>query len=170
MKKSKQTALAGVMAGVSIVIMLLGSVLWVFTYVAPIITGLLMIIICDFADKKTALICYAAVSIITVFALPDKECALTYIFFFGYYPIIRDSLNKIKPKALSYLTKLIIFNAGIVSSQALLVYLFMVPIEKIFGKLTVLILLLLANLIFVVYEALLSMLIIIYQKKKKRRS
>lgn len=170
MKKSKQTALAGVMAALSLILMLLGSVIWIFTYVAPMLTGLLMIIICDIADRKTALTCYIAVSIISLIIIPDKECVLTYVFFFGFYPIVREFIEKIKPKLLSYSVKLIIYNAGIVISQLICFYIFAIPFEKVFGKLTVVILLALANLIFVVYDKLLSMLIIIYQKKRNKKS
>ena len=88
-----------------------------------------MIIICDIADRKSALTCYIAVSIISLLIMPDKECALTYVFFFGFYPIIRDFIEKIKPKPLSYSVKLVIYNAGIIISQLLCFYVFAIPFE-----------------------------------------
>ena len=37
-----------------------------------------------------------------------------FIFFFGYYPILKGILERIKPKALSYLVKFLIFNLALV--------------------------------------------------------
>lgn len=167
MKNTKLIALTGILSALSVVLMFFGSVVSVFTYVMPLITGLLMIILNDFS-KRHSVIMFAAVSIISVFALPDKECALTYIFFFGYYPIIRDNLNHIKNSVMSYFAKLLIFNAGIILSQLLCFYVLHIPFDDIFGKWGIALLLLLANLVFAVYERLLSILIILYNKKLKK--
>lgn len=167
MKNTKLTALAGVLSALSVVLMFFGSIVSVFTYVMPLITGLLMIILNDFS-KKHSVIMFVVVGLISIFALPDKECALTYNFFFGYYPIIRENLNKIKSKVLCYIAKLIIYNAGIVTSQLLCFYVFNIPFDDMFGKWGIAVLLLLANLVFVVYERLFSLLILLYDKKLKK--
>lgn len=169
MKKSKPIALCGLLAALSLVLMFLGSVLWVFTYVAPLVSSLIIAIICDLAGKKYAFITYLAVSIISVFFLPDKECALTYAFFFGYYVIIKSPLEKIKPKALSYLVKLLIYNAGIISSQLLLIYAFKIPLDNNWGRWGIVLLIALANLVFAAYELMLSKLLILYDIKYKNK-
>ena len=169
MKKSKQIALCSMLAALTLTMMFLGSVIWVFTYVAPLAGSLIMVIICDAVNKKNAFLTYLAVSIISVLFLPDKECALTYVFFFGYYVIIRDSLGKIKPKILSFSVKLIIYNAGIISSQLVLIYAFGIPLDNEWGKRGIALLIALANLIFVTYEFMLSRLIIVYDMKYKNR-
>jgi hypothetical protein len=97
--------------------------------------------------------------------MPDKECGLTYIFFFGYYPIIKPYIDKLKVKIVRVVIKLLIFNAGIISSQALLIYAFGVPIENTLGKYTILILLLLANFILLAYEKCINAVSTIYMKK-----
>ncbi len=149
--------------------MFLGSVIWAFTYIAPLMSSLIMLIICDITGKKNALITFAAVSIISLFFLPDKECALTYAFFFGYYVIIKDFIEKIKPKPLSILIKYIIYNAGIISSQLLLIYAFGIPLDNPWGKWGIIILLALANLVFLIYDFMLKRVILLYEIKYKKK-
>lgn len=167
MKNTKLIALTGILSALSVVLMFFGSIVSVFTYVMPLITGFLMIILNDFS-RRHSLIMFAVVGLISVFALPDKECALTYIFFFGYYPVIRENINKIKSKAVCYIVKLLIYNAGVIVSQLLCFYVFHIPFDDVFGKWGMALLLLLANIIFVVYERLFSVLLILYNKKLKK--
>lgn len=169
MKKSKQIALCSMLAALTLTMMFLGSVIWAFTYVAPLAGSVIMLIICDVANRKNAFLTYLAISIISVFFLPDKECALTYVFFFGYYVIIRDSIEKIKPKALSFTVKVLIYNVGIISSQLLLIYVFNVPLDNSWGKWGIALLVALANIVFLTYELMLSRLIMLYNYKYKKR-
>ena len=155
------------LAALSITLLFLGSIIWAFTFVAPLVSSVIIIIISDVANKRNALITYAAVSIISVLFLPDKECALTYVFFFGYYVLIREYLEKIKPKALGFLVKALIYNAGIISSQLILIYVFGIPFEGFWGIWGAVILLLVANLVFVFYELMLSRVLILYELKYK---
>ena len=157
------------MSALSLVFMFLGSVLGVFTYVSPLLCSIIMLIICDSAGKKNALLCFFAVSIISVFFLPDKECALTYAFFFGYYVIIRDNIENIKPKWLSFLMKFLIFNLGITASQLLLVYAFGIPFDMPWGRWGLLVFIILINLVFITYEFMLKRVIILYQMKYKKK-
>lgn len=156
-------------AALSIVLMFLGSVIWGFTYVAPIFCSLIIMIICNTVSKKNAFITYFAVSIISAFFLPDKECALTYAFFFGYYVIIRGNIEKVKPKLLSIIVKYIIYNAGIIASQLLLIYAFGIPLDNPWGKWGIIILIGLANFVFFVYEFMMKRMIVLYNVKYKSR-
>ena len=169
MKKSKQIALCSMLAALSLTLMFLGSIIWAFTYIAPLVSSLIMVIICDTAGKRSAFITYLAVSIIALFFLPDKECALTYVFFFGYYVIIKGSIERIKPKALSYFVKLLIYNIGIITSQLLLVYAFRIPFEGFWGIWGIVILILVSNFVFVAYEIMLNKVLILYECKYKSK-
>ncbi|MBR1762163.1 MAG: hypothetical protein IJ731_02205 [Eubacterium sp.] len=169
MKKSKQIAFCGMLAALSLALMFLGSVIYAFTYVAPLFCSVIMLIICDVIGKRNALITFIAVSIISIVFLPDKECALTYAFFFGYYVIIKDYLERIKPRFLCFLTKLAIYNIGIISSQLLLIYVFGIPLDNPFGKWGIAVLIMLANTIFIVYELMLSRVTKLYDIKYKNK-
>ena len=168
MSKSKQIALSGMIAALQIVLLLLGGVMWIFCYASPMFCGLIIIILNESAGKKYSLLAYVVCSIIAILFVPDKECALTYIFFFGYYPIIRDCFDKL-PKALSVVLKFMLFNISIAASQLLLVFAFRIPFDNSFGRWTIPMLVLSFNFVFVFYEKLLPRFAKLYHIKYKSR-
>lgn len=169
MKKSKQIAVSGVLSALSVVLMFLGSVISPLSYIMPLLSGLLMIIAVENMNRKTAVTIYACVSVLSLFLLSDKECALFYIAFFGYYPIIKSDIDKIRNKLLLWFVRAVIFNVSIIANQLICVYVFHIPFDDFLGKWGIALLLLLANVLFVLYEKLLGMLILLYQKKYKSR-
>lgn len=169
MKKSTSIAFSGIMAGLSFVLLYLGSVIWIFAYVAPQICGLIMMSVNKTFGKKYALCVFFAVSVLSVFFLPDKEAGLVYLFFFGYYPLIKEKLENLKPKALVIALKFLIFNVGILVSQLLLVYAFGIPFENEFGKWGIPVFVALFNLLFVVYEKLYGVLYSLYSTRLENR-
>jgi len=169
MKKSVMAALGGVMTALSLLLLQLGAVVWLLAYIMPLLCGILMIAVYHSAGGKTVLLIYAAVSILSLILLNDKECALLYVLFFGYYPLLREKLTAVGNRILRFLIKLAVFNAGVVAAELLCVYVFGIPFDLFLGKWSALVLLLCANLVFVIYERLLSMLTVIYVKKYKPR-
>ncbi|MFR5876687.1 MAG: hypothetical protein ACLUFN_09390 [Eubacterium sp.] len=169
MKKSKQISLCGIITALSVALLFFGTVVWVMAYFMPLITGLLMIILTQNVNKKSAWTVYVSVSIICLLFMPDKECALTYTFFFGFYPIIKDSIDKIKSKILLWLVRLGIFNAGILSSQLICIYIFGIPFDDFLGKYGIVILIVLANAVYLIYEKLIQIVMVIYVKKYKNK-
>jgi hypothetical protein len=144
-------------------------VVWILQYFIPLITGLFMIILVKSVNKKSAWTVFIATSLISLILMPDKECAMTYLFFFGYYPIIKDNIDKIKSKILLWITRVIIFNVAIVSSQLICIYVLGIPFDNIFGVWGVVLLLFGANLIYFVYEKLICATQIIYIRKYKNK-
>ena len=169
MKKSAVVALAGVMTAISELLLQLGAIIWLFAYLMPLLCGILMIAVIHSAGAKTAWLIYAAVSVLSIVLLNDKECALLYLLFFGYYPMVSEKLKTVKSRALQYVIKLLIFNAGVVAAELIVTFVLGVPFDLFLGKWSAPLLLLLANLIFVIYERLLAMLTVIYVKKYKAR-
>lgn len=165
MKKSKFVAFSGILTALSVVILFLGSVISLFAYIAPIVAGLVIISAIKNVNIKSALIIFALTSLISLFLLPDKECPLTYLFFFGYYPIIKPYLEKHKLKFVCFILKFSIFNISIVISQLICVYVFLIPIDDFLGKWGIIILLALANLMFTIYDKMLIFVEILYMKK-----
>lgn len=151
--KTKNTAVCGLMVALSVVLMMLTTLVPVFMYVIPIITGLLVLFTADFANKKWGVGVYFAAAFLSILLITDKEAALTYALFFGYYPLIKDVIEKL-PKALAWILKFILFNAAAVGIGVISFYLFGVSGEEYdeFGKYTIPILLLMANVAFILYD------------------
>ena len=141
------------MVALSVVLMMLTTLVPVFMYVIPIITGLLVLFVADISDKKWGIGVYFSTAFLSLLLITDKEAALTYALFFGYYCLIKDIIEKL-PKALSWILKFIIFNASAVGIGVISFYLFGVSGEEYneFGKYTIPILLIMANVAFVLYD------------------
>ena len=153
MNNAKLTALCGMITALSVVLMLISTVLPILMYVLPFLTGLLVLFIEDLSGKKYAVAVFFCVSLLSLIFLTDKETALAYVLFFGYYPIIKEPVEKL-PKLLAYLLKFAIFNTAAVLSGVIAVSVFGVSGEEYaeFGKYTVPIFLALANVMFILYD------------------
>lgn len=151
--KTKNTAVCGLMTALSVVLMMLTTLVPVFMYVIPIVTGLVVLFVADVSDKKWAIGVYFSTAFLSLLLITDKEAALTYALFFGYYPLIKDIIEK-TPKAIGWLLKLILFNASAVGIGVISFYLFGVSGEEYneFGEYTIPILLIMANVAFVLYD------------------
>lgn len=170
MKKTGKIAVGGIISALSVTIMFLTAVLPFLTYVFPICAGILMIVINEELGRFWGLSVYFSVSVLSIIILADKEAALMYIAFFGYYPIIKEKIERLN-KALAYIIKLLIFNTSVTFSYYLMIKLFGLSAEEFneFGKYTIPILLLLANILFFLTDWLLNILISLYKKQFQTR-
>lgn len=151
--KTKNTAICGLMTALSVVLMMLTTLVPVFMYVLPIVTGLLVLFTADVSNKKWGVGVYFSTSFLSLLLITDKEAALTYALFFGYYPLIKDIIEKL-PQILSCILKFLLFNLAAVGIGVISFYLFGISGEEYneFGKYTIPILLIMANIAFILYD------------------
>ena len=97
-RTSDRVALGGIVAALCIVIMFLTGVVPALYIVSPMAAGLLMVILAEEVSVGWAWLTYLAVSLLSLMVTFDKEAALMFILFFGYYPMLRLNLEKIKAK------------------------------------------------------------------------
>ncbi len=122
-KSSTQVALGGLSAALCLVIML-GAVLIPFaTYAAPALAGIALIPIALELGLPVAGVTYTSVALLSLLMVPDREAALMFIAFFGYYPILKFKLDRMKLRLLRILLKLMIFNASIIAGYFVIIYL-----------------------------------------------
>lgn len=169
MNKSITVAFSGVMSALISVLLMAGSVVWIFAYTMPLVCGLILLTVKESLGKKYAFIVYIASGIISSLLIGADEGIFMFILFFGYYPIIKDDIDRIKNKLLRILLKLFVFNSAMVLVEVIVTFVFKIPFEMIFGRFTVAFLLVSANIIFLAYEKLLFAVKIIYNKKLKKR-
>ena len=89
--------------------------------------------------------------------------------FVKQYKSVSEKLDKLKPAALSFIVKLLIFNAGIFASQLFIVYVLGVPIDNDIGKWGIPLFFLLFNILFVIYVKMYPFILYIYIKKLDNR-
>lgn len=161
---SFKVALGGVIAALSLLLMIMAGVTSTLVYAIPMITGaLLMMLVVEFGHSFAVLI-YIAVSIISLLILGNKEAAVMYVGFFGYYPIIKSLLEKHIKGFCCWIIKYLIFNTAMVGSYFVVTKLFMISFEDLesFGKLALPLLLLAGNVLFAMYDVVLTRLVSIY--------
>lgn len=113
-------ALGGVMAALAVVIMSLGGLIPVATYVSPMLCALLLQMVLKMCRERIAWAWYGAVAILACLMSPDKEAAAVFVFL-GYYPIVKPKLDRHK---LRWVLKALLFNVSVFVMYSLLMKVF----------------------------------------------
>lgn len=117
---AKKMAICGVTAALALVIMCLGGLIPVATYVCPMLCAVLLSIVLRLCGSRLSWVWYGAVAILSALMGPDKEAAAVFLFL-GYYPIVKPRLDKF-PAA--WVWKLLLFNLSVVVMYGLLIFVF----------------------------------------------
>ncbi len=118
MKKVKKIALSGVFTALCTVFLLIGSIFQTLDLSAAAFGSIIIMVAMIEMGKSYAFSVYLASSILSLILLPNKTAALVFALFSGFYPIIKEPLNRIKPLFLSYTARVLLFNATL----SLLIY------------------------------------------------
>lgn len=113
-KVSYKVSLGGIVAALCLVMMFLTAVFPPLNITLPLFAGMLMSVVAIEVAPSWAFVTYATVAILSFFITPDKEAAIFFSVFFGYYPVLKDVIEKIKLKVIQWLIKLAIFNTAII--------------------------------------------------------
>lgn len=116
MKKSKQVAAGGIASSLCLLLMFMTGLFPFATYALPAMAGTLLVVVVLEYNRATALMVYASVSLLSLFITPDKEAAMVFIVFFGYYPIVKGVIEKLCCRPLEQLLKCLLFNGAVISS------------------------------------------------------
>lgn len=160
-------AFCGLITALSVVVMLLSGVIPVMTLALPAIAGCFLISVVVEIDTKWASMVYAAASILSLLLAGDKEAALFYILFFGYYPILLALLGRIRKPLLCWGAKLVSFNAAVFIEAVISIYVLDIPLEPVafLGQFTIPVLWILLNIVFVLYDRSMNGLIVMYVRR-----
>ena len=152
MKKTRYTTISGMVSALSVVIMLLTNIMPSMMYVIPIITGAIVFAVNEIIGKKWAVGVFFVTSFISFILLTDKEAALNYTLFFGYYPLLKPVYEKL-PKVLSWGVKVLTFNVALVAIGLIVTFIFKLPfLDEDMGKFTIPVFAVLFNIVFVMYD------------------
>ena len=146
--QTRRLALNGMMAAMSIVILLFGSMLGIGIYAGPMLAGLFLLPIGRELGRRDQAMIWLAVSLLGFMLISDMEQNLMYLCLFGCYPILRPWFQKLQ-KPVRLIAKLAYFNVVIIAAEAV-VLLFFAP--EAMGAALIITLLVLGNVTFLCYD------------------
>ncbi len=155
---ARRTAWCGLLAAVSVVCLMMGSLIPAALYACPILAMAALLPLREQFGRSAALTTYSIVSLLALLLVPDKELALLYVFF-GWYVPLQPFLDRLRPRPLRIAAKLALSNLAMLTLYGLLIFVFQLQsvLEELEGlnTLWLLILLLSANSLFVLTDILL---------------
>lgn len=120
---------------------------------------------------------YAVTGILSIVLMPYSMAGWFYLLFFGYYPILKDKLERLR-KPISWIFKILVFNTSLFICAVAVDFIFLGMKVSVFeamsymlgdlGKFAALIYVML-NLVFVIYDIALTRLIGFYYAKLRDR-
>ena len=172
-KKTYRVALGGIVSAAAVAIMFMGSIIPFATFASPAIAGFCGLYFCLEFKKSTAFAVYATISALSVLLVPDKEQALLFACFFGFYPILKLIIEKHCSKIIGLIFKFIVFNGCILLAYTVLIRLFRMDVISSeladYSTWMVAIMLVLGNIAFYFYDLLITRFSYMYFVKIKPR-
>lgn len=165
MNYSLRLAFCSVIAALGVTVMILTAILPGMTYALPALAGILLIAIVSEVGTGWAFSVYAVEAVLSVLLAANVEAVLSFLLFFGYYPILKAVLEKrIHGKFSQAVVKLLVFNASALLEFWLSVNILGIPSDSfvVFGVSVPWLFLLLGNAVFIVYDYAVSLLVFTY--------
>ena len=146
--KSWSMAYCGMAAALCVALMLLGTIIPIAMFIAPAVASFLIATVCMECGITMAWTAYAAVSLLGLLFVPDKEIALIFTVLLGYYPLCNGAVLAM------YGMLLVLVPAGSVSQELRTTALAMSLLTLAMG-----------NVAFALYDRALCNLLLLYKLK-----
>ena len=167
--KSKQIALCGLLCALAVTLLLLGGVIPIATFCAPMLAMAVLLPILEEYGTKTAAVAYGAAAILALLLVPDRETALVFVAL-GWYPLLRPPLARIHSRLVRFLAKLAVCNAVIAVLYGLILRLMGLTADLLdAARWMNLLLLVMGNITFLIMDLALERLTIIWRGKLRKR-
>lgn len=165
MKNTSKITLCAVCAALSAVFMLT-SYFPYLTYAIPAVAGLFVMVPLIETGTSFGVATYA-VSAVLIMLFGEIEASLLYVFLFGYYPVLKAVIERIRRMALEWIIKLLCFNVAVIVAYFVSSSVFAVSFDDlgILGQYGAVIFLLLCNIVFVLYDIAISRVSVFYMAR-----
>ena len=171
--RTKRVAVSGMTVALGVIILYMGSLIEVLDISMAAIASLLCIITVIEYGKLYALLVFGATAVLAMLLLPEKFTPSLYALLIGYYPILKEIIERIGKKsgkrafsAIRWAIKIVFFNAALLVVALVAVYVLVLPESEEWMEIT---LLLLGNAAFILYDVALTRMISLYIFRVRRR-
>lgn len=163
-KQTMQVAFSAVIAALSTVVMAMAGIVPTATVALPALAGLCVIPVVYEFGVRWGFGVYLAVSLLSFLFVADREAALMYVVFFGYYPVLFAFFGRIRRRWLRVVVKVCVFNAAMALETLAALFVLGVPYDALFfgGVWGILLMLVLLNLLLFLYDYTIPGLIVMY--------
>ena len=165
--RARPLALCGVLAALAVALLCLGGVIPAAMLCGPILAMVVLLPVLEELGPKAAGTVYAAVSILALLLVPNRETSLVYLFF-GWYPILRPKIAALSSRPLRVLCRLAVCSASAFLLYGLFWHVLGLPEDMPGGVLGAL-LLVSGNLVFLLADSTLARLTGLWHWKLKKR-
>ena len=166
--RTKRLTVCAMLCALGVVILLLGSFITVMDLSMAVIASLLCVVaVIEYGGAWPWMI-YAGTSVLSLVLIPNKEVAALYAIFFGFYPIIKEKLEK-RSRVFAWVCKEIIFLAALVACFAAWKIFFPQELTISIPIPLWVVLILVLELVFVLYDVALTRLISFYVYRLRHR-
>ena len=159
-ERTKRIAISAMLSALGVVILYIGSVIEVLDISMAVIASMFAIFAVIEYGAGFAWSIYAITGVLSALLLPNKFPAVMYILFFGFYPIIKERIERLRKKTLEWILKEVVFNLCLVLLMLVGNYFLMIDIKEWMA--VEIAFFLLANATFVIYDIALTRLISFY--------
>ena len=165
---TKKLTTCAMLAALGVVLLYAGSLIEVLDISMAVIASLLCVIaVIEYGGSAPWMI-FGVTAILSILLLPNKTPAFFYATFFGFYPILKEKLEKL-PRVLCWVLKEVIFNVCLVIIALGTYFLFMTNDNSLINPITISIGIVLCEAIFVLYDVALTRLISFYIVSIRKR-
>ena len=166
-KQTMSVAFSAVIAALSTVVMAMAGIVPTATVALPAFAGLCVIPVVYEFGVRWGFGVYAAVSVLSFLLVADREAALMYVVFFGYYPVLFAFFGRIRQQWLRVMIKVMVFNAAMAVETFAALFVLGIPYDALFfgGVWGLLVMLVLLNLLLFLYDYTIPGLIVMYGRR-----
>ncbi len=165
---AKKLALCAMLSAVGVVLLYAGALIDVLDISMAVIASLVCVIaVIEYGGSAPWLI-YGVTSVLSLLLLPNKTPAAFYVLFFGFYPILKEKLEKL-PRIISWVLKELTFNACFIILALLSIFVLGLADNTLLGPVTIIITIILSEAVFVLYDIALTRLLTFYIVKLRSR-
>lgn len=165
-ERTRKLTTCAMLAALGVVLLYLGSMVELVDISMAVVASLLCVFaVIEYGGSAPWLV-FAVTGILSLILLPQKTPAVMYVLFFGYYPILKEKLEK-RPKGISWALKELIFNVALALMLVLSRFMLVAPGTNLL--LFYVAFVLLAEIVFPIYDVALTRLISLYLYRLRRR-
>ncbi len=163
---TQRIALLSLFVALGVVFLYLGSLIEILDLTAAVLASFICVVAVIECGGASPWLVWGATSLLSLILLPQKLPAFMYAVFFGFYPIIKEKLEKHLKSLISWVIKVVIFNIAIFATVAASRWLFVSESSPVALDIAFIVL---AEVTLVLYDIAMTRVISLYIFKLRKR-